>query len=107
MLKAILNGDLKVDVLFIQVTEPDIHGYCSLGTSIENIHAAAETACVIIAQVNKYVPRTFGDSYIHISRITHLVEHPIPLYSVSMPDITEDERVIGNYIAELIEDKSC
>lgn len=107
MPKAILNGDLKVDVLLIQVTEPDVHGYCSLGTSIENIHAAIETASVIIAQVNKFVPRTFGDSYVHISKITHLVEHHTPLYAVSMPNATSDEITIGNYIAELIEDKSC
>ena len=107
MPKAILNGDLKVDVLLIQVTEPDTHGYCSLGTSIENIHAAIETASVIIAQVNKFVPRTFGDSYVHISKITHLVEHHTPLYAVSMPNATSDEITIGNYIAELIEDKSC
>lgn len=107
MPKAILNGDLKVDVLLIQVTEPDVHGYCSLGTSIENIHAATQTARVIIAQVNKFVPRTFGDSYIHVSKITHLVEHHSPLYAFSMPEATTDEITIGNYIAELIEDKSC
>ncbi|QTV07101.1 acetyl-CoA hydrolase/transferase family protein [Faecalibacter bovis] len=107
MPKAILNGDLKVDVLLIQVTEPDEHGYCSLGTSIENIHAAAETARVIIAQVNKYVPRTFGDSYIHASKINYFVENHTPLYAFAMPDSTKDEITIGNYIAELIEDKSC
>lgn len=107
MSKAILDGDLKVDVLLIQVSVPDDLGYCSLGTSIENIHAAMQTARVIIAQVNKFVPRTFGESMIHYSEITHLVEHHTPIYTMEIGAGTQDEITIGNYIADLIEDKSC
>jgi len=105
--KAILSGELKVDVVFIQVSEPDHHGFCSLGTSIENLREAMSTARAIVAQVNKYMPRTYGDSSIHVSKISHLVEHHTPLYSMDMGDATADEKIIGNYIAELIEDKSC
>lgn len=107
MSKEILNGHLKVDVVLIQVSEPDQHGYCSLGTSIENIKAAIATARVVIAQVNKFMPRTFGDSFIHISNINYLVEHHQPLYTLPMGEVTQEEVQIGNYIAELIEDKSC
>lgn len=107
MSKSIVKGDLNIDVLFIQVTEPDVHGFCSLGTSVENIHAALQTARVVIAQVNKFVPRTFGDSFVHVSKITHFVEHHQPIYSMSMGEATVEEKTIGNFIAELIEDKSC
>lgn len=105
--RAMLKGDLKVDVVFIQVSEPDQHGYCSLGTSIENLKEAMTTARAIVAQVNRYMPRTFGDTFVHISKFTHLVEHHTPLYTMEMGTATEEEITIGNYIAELIEDKSC
>lgn len=107
MSQEILEGDLKVDVVLIQVSVPDQFGYCSLGTSVENIHAAIQTARVVIAQVNKFVPRTYGDAIIHHSKITHLVEHHAPIYSTQIGEGTAEEKVIGNYIAELIDDKSC
>ncbi len=105
--RAILNGDLTVDVVLIQVSEPDAHGYCSLGTSVENIQEAIATARVVIAQVNKKMPRTFGDALIPISKITHFVEYDSDLYELPIGTITAEEKQIGDYIAELIEDKSC
>ena len=103
----VIKTQLRVDVVLIQISEPDSHGYCSLGTSVENILAAMETARVVIAQVNKHMPRTFGDSIIHISRISHLVEHHQTLDVLDNGNITDEEEKIGGYIAELIEDKSC
>ncbi len=103
----VIRTELNVDVVLIQISEPDSHGYCSLGTSVENIRAAIETSRVVIAQVNKYMPRTFGDGILHISTITHLVEHHQPLDILDNGNITDEEAKIGNYIAELIEDKSC
>lgn len=107
MSNEILAGELKVDVVLIQVSEPDQHGFCSLGTSIENIHAAIQTARVVIAQVNKYMPRTFGDAFVPVSKINYFVEHHEPLITMQMGSATAEEVTIGNYIAELIEDKSC
>ncbi|MCC9042535.1 4-hydroxybutyrate CoA-transferase [Myroides sp. M-43] len=100
------SGLVHLDVTLIQVSPPDEHGFCSLGTSVEATPAAIRSSKIVIAQVNKYIPRTFGDAALHISKIDVLVEHHTPLlteYSDSYDDI-EDK--IGGYIAELIEDGS-
>jgi len=107
MSNAITSGILKVDVTLIQVSPPDEHGFCSLGPSIENIIAAMETSKTVIAQVNKYMPRTFGDGIIHISRIHYFVEHHTPIYTLHNGIVTPEETKIGAFIAELIDDKSC
>lgn len=107
MADAIRSGHIKIDVALIQISPPDEHGYCSLGTSIENIRAAADVARIVIAQVNKYMPRTFGDGIVHISRIDFLVEHHSPIYTLDNGVISEQEHKIGAHIAELINDKSC
>ena len=104
---AIVKGDLKIDVVLIQVSQPDAHGYCSLGTSVENIQEAISTARVVIAQVNKKMPRTFGDALIPVSKISHFVEHEVDLYELGIGTITAEEKKIGDFIAELIEDRSC
>ena len=103
----VIKTELNVDVVLIQISEPDAHGYCSLGTSVENIIAAMETSRVVIAQVNKYMPRTFGDAIIHVSKITHFVEHHQLLDVLDNGSITAEEEKIGSYVAELIDDKSC
>lgn len=103
----VIKTELTIDVVLIQISEPDAHGFCSLGTSVENIKAAIETSRVVIAEVNKHMPRTFGDGIIHISKITHLVEHHQLLDVLDNGNITTEEARIGSYIAELIEDKSC
>src|SRR5580692_1422021 len=64
---------LPIDVALIQVSPPDAHGYCSLGTSVDIARAAADTAALVIAEVNPRMPRTLGDSFVHVSRIAHLV----------------------------------
>ena len=105
--KLMANGDLKIDVVFIQVSAPDPHGNYSLGSSVENIKEAIKNARVVIAVVNKFVPRTFGDSLIAAKCIDIFVQNDAPLYSLPVGNITDEEKIIGNYIAELIEDKSC
>lgn len=97
---------VHLDVTLIQVSPPDEHGFCSLGTSVEATPAAIRSSKIVIAQVNKYIPRTFGDAALHVSKIDALVEHHTPLlteYSDSFDDV-EDK--IGGYIAGLIEDGS-
>ncbi|WP_291274804.1 acetyl-CoA hydrolase/transferase C-terminal domain-containing protein [Flavobacterium sp.] len=97
---------LHLDVVFIHVSPPDQHGYCSLGTSVEATVAAVENAKIVIAQVNKNMPRTFGDGILHVSEIDYLVEVDVPIYSNEVVPFSMEEEKIGTYIASLIEDKS-
>lgn len=100
------NGYLPVDVAMIHVSPPDAHGYCSLGISVDYTKPAAECAKTVIAQVNKNMPRTLGDSFMYISQFDYIVEFDEPLIELSRPSITEVEENIGRYVAELIEDGS-
>ncbi|UGS23236.1 acetyl-CoA hydrolase/transferase family protein [Flavobacterium channae] len=97
---------LKLDVAFIHVSPPDIHGYCSLGVSVEASVAAIENAKIVIAQVNPNMPRTFGDGILHVSEIDYLVEVNVPIYAHEVAPFTVEEEKIGAYVASLIEDKS-
>ena len=97
---------LKLDVVFIQVSPPDSHGYCSLGVSVEASVAAIENAKTVIAQVNPNMPRTFGDGILHVSEIDYLVEVNVPIFAHDVVSFTAEEDKIGTYIASLIEDKS-
>ncbi|MCV6630171.1 MAG: 4-hydroxybutyrate CoA-transferase [Flavobacteriaceae bacterium] len=95
---------MPIDVAFIQVSPPDRHGYCSLGTSVDITLPAILTAKTVIAQINPQVPRTHGDGIIHIKNIDFAVEVDCPIhYSISgIPSDIEDQ--IGSHIANLIED---
>ena len=97
---------LHLDVVFIHVSPPDIHGYCSLGVSVEATLAAIENAKTVIAQVNPQMPRTFGDGILHVSEIDYLVDVNTPIFGHEMDAISPLEDKIGTYIASLIEDKS-
>lgn len=96
---------LPIDVALIQVSPPDKHGYCSLGTSVDIAVAAVETAKHVIAQINPAMPRTLGDGIVHINKIHALVEHTAELpemnYSSGATSISEK---IGYHVASLIED---
>jgi 4-hydroxybutyrate CoA-transferase len=98
------NGDLPLDVAFLQVSPPDAHGYCSLGTSVDAAQAAAESARIVIAQVNACMPRTLGDSFIRVERIACAVRADGPLADHPSSPISPTERRIGEYVAELVED---
>lgn len=102
------NSDvLPLDVAIVQVSPPDKHGYCSLGTSVDIARSAVDHAKYIIGQVNPQMPRTLGDSMIHVKRFSKLVWHDDPLPQIDYSaKTTEDEHKIGRYIAELIEDRS-
>jgi acyl-CoA hydrolase len=100
------RGIVKVDVVLIQVSPPDEHGFCSLGVSVEGTVAAIESAKYVVAQINKYMPRTFGDSILHISKIDLAVEYHCPIYASEVLQISEKEEIIGKYVANLIEDES-
>lgn len=98
------SGQVPLDVCLLNVSEPDEEGYCSFGISADLAVSAAECAKTIIAQVNRYMPRTFGDPVIHVSKIAALVRGDEPL--VELPTVTPNdiERRIGGYIAAEIPD---
>lgn len=95
-----------LDVVFIHVSPPDSHGYCSLGVSVEASIAAIENAKIVIAQVNKNMPRTFGDGILHVSEIDYLVEVDVPIFAHEITPFSAEEEKIGEYVASLIENKS-
>ncbi len=97
---------IDIDVALIHVSVPDKHGYCSLGVSVEATLAAITNASVVIAQVNKQMPRTHGDGIIHHTEIDLFVECDEALPSHIMLEPTETEQTIGDYVASLIEDRS-
>ncbi|MDO5488314.1 MAG: acetyl-CoA hydrolase/transferase C-terminal domain-containing protein [Rikenellaceae bacterium] len=98
------TGAVPCNVAMIQVSTPDQHGYVSLGTSVDATLAAVECADHVIAVVNKYVPRAFGDAMIHSSKIDIFVEDDQPLEEAHFSTPNEVEVKIGKYCAELIED---
>ena len=74
------TGLIRLDAVFVNATPPDAHGFCSLGTSVEAIHAAIRAAKTVIVQFNRAVPRTLGDSFIHVDQIDLAVECDVPPY---------------------------
>ncbi|MBR9846406.1 MAG: acetyl-CoA hydrolase/transferase family protein [Algicola sp.] len=97
---------LDLDVVLIHVSVPDRHGYCSLGVSVEATLAAIDNAKCVIAQVNPQMPRTHGAGIIHITEIDYFVESDEALPSHEMAEPNEVESKIGDYVANLIEDRS-
>ncbi|MCA6453813.1 MAG: acetyl-CoA hydrolase/transferase family protein [Chitinophagaceae bacterium] len=98
---------LTIDVALVQVSPPDAHGYCSLGTSVDIARSAVNMATHVIAQINPKIPRTHGDGLIHMSRFTHTVFHEEDLPEVNYGANTSDNEVaIGQHIASMIEDGS-
>ena len=98
------SGAVPLDVVLVNVTPPDAHGFCSLGVSVEAMHAAIRASTTVIAQLNAGMPRTLGDSFIHIDDIDLAVEVDIPPYERPIGAISEVERRIGQYVAELVPD---
>ncbi len=100
------NKILPVDVALIHVSPPDEHGFCSLGVEVGLTKSPAESAKIIIAEVNERMPRTLGDSFIHVSRLTHIVPVNYPITEMPMSEGEPDptiERLAG-YVADLIPD---
>lgn len=106
------NGVILPDIALINVSPPDEHGYCSYGIEVGNIKTPAENSKVIIAQINDQMPRSLGNSFIHISKIDFIVEHNEPLMELPQVDPNASPEVlaaydkIGQYIGEMIEDGS-
>jgi len=98
------SGRLPLDFAFIQVSPPDEHGFCSFGVEVGCTKPAAEAARVVVAEVNRQMPRTLGDSFIHVRNIDIIVEVDYPLPEAPQGGSTEVHRRIGERIAEMIPD---
>jgi 4-hydroxybutyrate CoA-transferase len=98
------DGTLPLDVALINVTPPDSHGFCSLGTSVDVTMAAIATARTVVAQFNTAVPRTLGDSFVRASDIDLAIECDVPPYEVHAPVVGDVERRIAEFVADLVPD---
>ena len=98
------SGIIPLDAALLNLSRPDAHGFCSLGTSVDASLAAARNAKLIVAQLNAAMPRTHGDTFIHVSQIERAVEVDIPPYAYPEEQVGDVERRIGEHIAELIPD---
>jgi acyl-CoA hydrolase/GNAT superfamily N-acetyltransferase len=100
------SGRMPLDVALIQVTPPDHFGFCSLGVSVEAVKAAANAAELVIAQVNPQMPRTLGDSFIHVEELDLIVEHDEPILEVSPPEPDDIAKAIARHATRLVENGS-
>ncbi|NIM19842.1 MAG: 4-hydroxybutyrate CoA-transferase [Candidatus Latescibacteria bacterium] len=98
------KGRMELDVALIQVSPPDEHGFCSFGVGVDITKAASETARTVVAQVNPRMPRTLGDSFIHVNKIDFFVEADVALPELAHREISSLHNEIGRHIAGLIED---
>jgi len=98
------RGIVRMDVALIQTSPPDLHGYMSLGISVDIVKAAVENASIVIAQVNANMPRVHGDTFLHVSDVDFIVPHDEPLleFNPSVPD--DIARKIGGYVARIVQD---
>ena len=103
--KLITSGLMPIDVALVHLSPPDEHGFCSFGVGVDATKAAVESARTTIALVNQQMPRTLGDSFVHISKLGHVVEVDEPVLELAMaPEISEVARRIGRNVASLIPD---
>jgi 4-hydroxybutyrate CoA-transferase len=100
------SGAMPLDVALIEVSPPDSHGFCSFGVGVDTTLTAARLARYVVAQVNDEMPRTYGDSFIHVNRIDAIVESSRPLCALKKPEVTEMQIAIARNVASLIEDGS-
>jgi 4-hydroxybutyrate CoA-transferase len=101
-----LSGAVKLDVAFLQLSPPDAHGLCSLGTSCDAAKAASETAQIIIAEINEQMPRTHGNNVLSLDRVHAFVATDRPLVEHHLEPESAVEARIGEIVADLVEDGS-
>jgi acyl-CoA hydrolase len=101
-----LSGRVKLDVAFLQLSPPDAHGLCSLGTSCDAAKAAMETAKIVVAEINEQMPRTHGNNVVPFERLHAFVATDRPLVEHHVEPESSVEARIGELVADLIEDGS-
>ena len=100
------QGYMELDVVLVNVSHPDKHGFCSLGVSVDIVVSAIETGKKVIAQINKNMPRTFGDGIVHLNNFDACVMVDEQIHEMKFVAPSESEKRIGRNIAEIIEDGS-
>lgn len=98
----ITSRRVRIDVLLVQVSPPDAHGYCSLGVSVDITRAALDAADLVLAEVNAQMPRTHGDSFVHIDRLAKLIPVDSPLHEHRPEPLDEIDLAIGRHIASVV-----
>lgn len=101
------TGTVKLDAALVQLSPPDRHGYCSLGTSCDAARAAVDTAPLVLAEINARMPRTHGNAAVHSSRIAAFCETDRPLPEHAPHRESPVEARIGEHVAALVEDRAC
>ncbi len=103
--RLITSGRMPVDVALVHLSPPDEHGFCSFGVGVDATKAAVERARAVVALVNQQMPRALGDSFVHVSKLTRVVEVDEPVAELPVPaEVSDEARRIGESIASLIPD---
>jgi acyl-CoA hydrolase len=100
----IRRGILPIDTVLVNVSRPDSHGFCSVGTSVIAMPTALRHARTVVAQLNSQMPRTLGDTFVHVDDIDLAVEVDVPPFSHQLPAVDDTERRIGEHVAQLVPD---
>ena len=98
------GGIMPIDVALLQLSPPDPHGFCSFGVGVDTSLTAAKCARYVVAQINDQMPRTYGDSFIHVTDLDAIVDSCRPLCEMKQPVITDMHKAIARNVAGLIED---
>jgi 4-hydroxybutyrate CoA-transferase len=98
------TGAMPIDVALLELSPPDPHGFCSFGVGVDTSLTAAKCAHYVVAQINDQMPRTFGDSFIHVTELDAIVDSSRPLCALKIPEITALQRAIASNVADLIDD---
>jgi 4-hydroxybutyrate CoA-transferase len=104
---ALLGDAVPVDVALVSVSPPDVNGMCSLGVSVDYAKKAVEAARTVIAEVNPSMPRLRGDCFVHVSDLDYMVWVDQPIPELPRAAASEEERLAGEHVAELVEDGAC
>lgn len=100
------SGQMRLDVAMVMVSQPDAYGYCSLGIHPDLAVSGIKSAKVVIAQLNKQMPRVHGNTFIHVSRINYFVEHNHPLTELPVHEMDDTSMAIARHVASLINNES-
>ena len=98
------SGAMPLDVALLELSPPDSHGFCSFGVGVDTSLTAAKCARHVVAQINDQMPRTYGDSFIHVTDLDAIVHSSRPLCEMKLPQITAMHKAIASNVAALIED---
>jgi acyl-CoA hydrolase/GNAT superfamily N-acetyltransferase len=98
----LIRSRIRIDVALIQTSPPDMHGYVSLGVAVDVVRAAVDTATLVLAEIHPHMPRTYGDSFLHVSKIDRLIPVDTPMLELACDAPGDAEAAIGHHVATLV-----